>query len=309
MRSFTLTLVTVAFVIVLSFIFFSAPVSAQGGTASEAPVLWERYRAANRKESVLLPKIPTVVHELSYCSDVQIDQYYAYANDAVYEFSVAYRGEPRNYLNCTPKHFGQAMFDERLETLRDPKQGNVESNVSANGAAGFKFSNSKISRWLFLDIKGHRWIELAIHHRPGAAIEDAKFADSLDLSGGQGKDIGEGSAETLGDTGVDVTILLPPVKPQDPKPIAGDPFWIIAKPKAPYTEQARKDNVQGSVTLKVVLLASGGIGSVTVVGKPLDDGLTDNAIAAARRVVFLPKKVNGVPVSTAITFQYGFNIY
>jgi TonB family protein len=77
---------------------------------------------------------------------------------------------------------------------------------------------------------------------------------------------------------------------------------------APYTEAARQANVQGHVTLQVTMLASGGIGDITVL-ESLKEGLTESAIAAARRTVFLPKRVNGVPVTVTNNFQYGFNIY
>ena len=62
------------------------------------------------------------------------------------------------------------------------------------------------------------------------------------------------------------------------------------------------------VMLKIVLLASGQVGSITPI-KGLPHGLTEQAIAAARQIRFEPKKINGVPVSTTVTFQYGFNIY
>jgi hypothetical protein len=37
--------------------------------------------------------------------------------------------------------------------------------------------------------------------------------------------------------------------------------------------------------------------------------LTEQAIAAAKQLRFEPKKVNGIPQSTIITIDYGFNIY
>jgi len=86
------------------------------------------------------------------------------------------------------------------------------------------------------------------------------------------------------------------------------PVKIISKPKAPYTDQARQNNVQGNVTLKITFLASGQIGGVTAVSR-LPYGLTENAIAAAKQIKFEPKKINGVPQTTTMTFQYGFNIY
>ena len=85
-------------------------------------------------------------------------------------------------------------------------------------------------------------------------------------------------------------------------------YKLIAKPKAAYTDEARTNNVQGSVRLKVTLLASGSVGSITPVTR-LPYGLTEQAIAAARQIRFEPKKVNGVPVSTIVTMEYNFTMY
>jgi len=86
------------------------------------------------------------------------------------------------------------------------------------------------------------------------------------------------------------------------------PLQIISKPKATYTDAARTNNVQGSVRLKITLLASGAVGSITPVTR-LPNGLTEQAIAAARQIKFKPKMVNGVAQSVVVTFDYGFNIY
>ena len=82
----------------------------------------------------------------------------------------------------------------------------------------------------------------------------------------------------------------------------------ISKPKPGYTDEARQNNVQGNVTLKITFLASGQVGNVVAVSR-LPYGLTEKAIAAAHEIRFEPKKINGVPVTVTVTFQYGFNIY
>jgi len=87
-----------------------------------------------------------------------------------------------------------------------------------------------------------------------------------------------------------------------------DALQILSKPKALYTEEARENNIQGSVRLKIILLASGAVGSITPVTR-LPYGLTEQAISAARQIRFKPKHVNGQPVSVVVTFEYGFNIY
>ncbi len=86
------------------------------------------------------------------------------------------------------------------------------------------------------------------------------------------------------------------------------PLQILSKPKATYTDAARTNNVQGSVRLKITLLANGSVGSITPVTR-LPHGLTEQAIAAARNIRFKPKMINGVAQSVVVTFDYGFNIY
>ena len=86
------------------------------------------------------------------------------------------------------------------------------------------------------------------------------------------------------------------------------PLKITFQPKATYTDEARSNNVQGAVRLKITLLASGQVGSIVPLSR-LPYGLTEKAIAAARQIRFEPKTVNGVPITTNITREYTFTIY
>jgi TonB family protein len=83
---------------------------------------------------------------------------------------------------------------------------------------------------------------------------------------------------------------------------------ILSKPKPTYTESARANNVQGTVTLKVTFLADGTIGSIVPVTR-LPNGLTDQAIAAARLIRVEPEIKNGVPVTVTKIVPYSFTIY
>lgn len=85
-------------------------------------------------------------------------------------------------------------------------------------------------------------------------------------------------------------------------------FKITSKPQAKYTDAGRTNSVQGTVRLKVTLLASGSVGSITPVTR-LPHGMTEQAIAAARMIRFNPKKVNGVAQSVIVTVEYNFNLY
>lgn len=123
---------------------------------------------------------------------------------------------------------------------------------------------------------------------------------------GSGSGYGSGNGNGNGDGRGDGDGSGNPPPPKAP-PVT-TPLRIISKPKATYTDAARTANIQGSVRLKITFLASGEIGSITPITR-LPNGLTEQAIAAARQIKFEPARVNGVPVSKVVTFDYGFNIY
>ncbi len=141
-------------------------------------------------------------------------------------------------------------------------------------------SNKSILKWVFLAV-GIIFIGVI-----GLAITLALFVEIAD------------------DSGVDTNISVG--SNQGRSDIS--PFVIYAKPQPKYTDAARENDTQGVVRLKVTLLSSGEIGHVDVIS-PLPDGLTEEAVAAARQIKFTPKVVNGEPVSVIVTIEYGFNIY
>jgi len=95
-----------------------------------------------------------------------------------------------------------------------------------------------------------------------------------------------------------------------PPPASGPttPLKVTYTPKPSYTDAARQNQVQGKVTLRVTFLASGGIGSISTV-RGLPNGLTEQAIAAARQIRFTPAMVNGQPRSVTRQVEFNFAIY
>jgi TonB family protein len=83
---------------------------------------------------------------------------------------------------------------------------------------------------------------------------------------------------------------------------------IISKPQPQYTEEARKNQISGTVRLKVIFNSNGSVGSITAVSG-LGYGLTEKAISAARNIRFEPQLKNGVPTSISKTIEYNFNLY
>ncbi len=83
---------------------------------------------------------------------------------------------------------------------------------------------------------------------------------------------------------------------------------LLTKPEPTYTEQAKKHSVEGVVTLRVLLSASGKVTTISPLSR-LPDGLTEEAIAAARQIMFKPAQKDGREVSQWIVIQYAFNLF
>ena len=83
---------------------------------------------------------------------------------------------------------------------------------------------------------------------------------------------------------------------------------VLSKPEPQYTEDARKNQISGTVVLKVVFASSGEVVQIRAV-RTLPFGLTERAIAAARQIRFEPAKRDGQPVSVSMQLEYNFNLY
>lgn len=83
---------------------------------------------------------------------------------------------------------------------------------------------------------------------------------------------------------------------------------ITYKPAPGYTEEARRNNVRGVVRLRAVLGDDGRIRNILVI-RGLPDGLSEQAIQAARQIKFTPAVKDGRPVSQFVILEYNFNDY
>jgi TonB family protein len=83
---------------------------------------------------------------------------------------------------------------------------------------------------------------------------------------------------------------------------------ILSRPEPQYTEEARKNQVSGTVVLRAVFSSSGQVTNIRAVSG-LPNGLTERAIAAARQIRFTPAMKDGRPVSQYIQIEYNFNLY
>ena len=83
---------------------------------------------------------------------------------------------------------------------------------------------------------------------------------------------------------------------------------LIMKPEPRYTERARQGQIVGTVVLKVVFSSAGAVDNIQTI-KELPYGLTEQAIAAARKIKFIPATKEGKFVSMWMQLEYNFNLY
>jgi TonB family protein len=83
---------------------------------------------------------------------------------------------------------------------------------------------------------------------------------------------------------------------------------VLSKPEPQYTEDARKNQITGTVVLRAVFTSGGAVTNIRAVSG-LPYGLTERAIAAARQIKFIPATKDGRQVSMHIQLEYNFNLY
>jgi TonB family protein len=84
---------------------------------------------------------------------------------------------------------------------------------------------------------------------------------------------------------------------------------ILFKPRPQYTEEGRRLQIEGEVSIEVLFAASGEI-RILRVARGLGHGLDENAVRAAQAIRFRPAVRDGIAVDFAgtvrITFQLAY---
>jgi protein TonB len=78
-------------------------------------------------------------------------------------------------------------------------------------------------------------------------------------------------------------------------------------PQPRYTEEARKNKIQGVVVARVLVGADGAVKQVRIT-RGLPDGLDEQAIQAAHQLRFRPAMKGGQPVAFWQSVQIEFNL-
>jgi hypothetical protein len=278
--------------------------TAAGQTNRTAPITWERYRLAD-KVSVMLPKLPMMWETRETCHELKKVTYFAYADGVVYEVAVIKKETlPGTILGCPEKTvFGERSIERRLERLRDRGSEDPETKSTVSGFEAYNLKTPGSTRTLISDIaKNKRWIELAVHHSTKNESNFDRFFSSVEIGSKTGKDVGKGAKAVLGD----------PIATTSPAPTTIDhsadleQARVIFRPFPRLTARVINSKSTGAVKLKIELKANGTVGNVTAVEEM--EEMTKSAIEAARSMVFLPMRVNGVPTDSSTTFDFRFSI-
>jgi len=280
-----------------------------------APVKWERYKVSDKSVSVLFPKLPVLIQNVDACSEMETRRYAVYAENVVYGLNITFQINQKPPDFCRQiqglRKFDEKRFEDRLNELAASLKTEKTEKITRNNLEVIKVSGEIIAYWLINDFKNKRWFEVWTTEKDETNLRIKNFVESIKIEKNlSGIEIEKGATRTLGDEVVDndnkdsqKAEVKAGLEKTETKTIR-----TVVIPKPGYTDAARNAQIQGMITLRVVFLASGGIGSITPVNS-LPDGLTEQAIAAAKKIVFIPARKNDTNVTILKTVQYNFSIY
>ncbi len=117
--------------------------------------------------------------------------------------------------------------------------------------------------------------------------------DGTGVGPGRGYNMGGGDPRLGGGSGVATSVDTYPSP--------------LNKPHPNYTEEARKNKIQGTVFARVLVGADGQVKKVSIV-RGLPDGLDEMAIRAVYQMRFKPATKNGQPVAYFVKFEVDFTL-
>jgi len=254
---------------------------------------WQRYMANGEEFSAVFPELPTMTTYDNFWKggtgrkERMIAAYVDGAVLAIYCFDTSDQ-------NQTLKQFVQEMVNSYL-----PGAGvRYERDTNVSGVPGMEASFTSrdvIGSVQFYKTKRHSYaiavVGIARNHpsaeRFFSLLQFDPKPSGLQLKDGTGQDIANAAGNTLN------------VKDVSRKPI------VVVKPPPAFTSLAEKDGTQGTVLLRAMFSSTGRVTEIEAV-KSLPNGLTENAIAAARRIRFIPAMKDGQFVSMWMELEYNF---
>ena len=276
-------------------------VVASGVVAQSEKKPWKRYTVKGEEFSVMLPAHPAMSSRKALVprlgKERQRRMLGAYADGLAFTVLCFENTLPRESLDdfVEQEIFSHSGWDR-----------SSEQEVTVNGLKGRQYlSPNKVPGTMqIFATRNHIYRFQAF----GATTEDARVKQFF-------------SSVVLGNKNDGIAVIdgmgVPSGSEQLPSPQAHEnplnvrdvdrrPF-IAMKPEPSYTDDARKNDLSGTVILKVVFGANGTVGNISV-ASGLPHGLTERAVAAAREIKFIPGVKDGKFVPTLMQVEYHFSL-
>jgi TonB family protein len=265
----------------------------------EQTVEWQRYTVSGEEFSVLLPVVPAM-----NTSDMYIDERSrrrermlgAYSNGVVY---AVYTFEKKSL-----------SLDDLIRRFTSNNETNRQTEpVTVNGITGtssrFETDDRMVAVQLFATAQNLYVFQVVGSKLGNPAAGIPKLLSSIRFSKQpEGNKVADGAGEQSNSNSETAQV--------NPSIFSGKDVTrkvsVITKPEPRYTEEARKNQITGTVVLRAVFSSSGSVTNIHAVSN-LPDGLTDKAIGAARQIRFIPAVKDGRFVSMWIELQYNFNLF
>jgi TonB family protein len=261
---------------------------------AQTEVEWQRFRVSGEEFSVLLPGVPfmdTFEAHLSERSFRRERTLASYANGVVY---AVYTFERKSL----------SVKDLIHRFTNDDQPGRSSASVTVDGIKGassrFETDDRMSAVELFATADNLYVFQAVGSKLDNPAMGMTKFFSSITLSKNpEGLSVVDGVGEQPAEI-LSSSTFAPRELTQKAR--------VIIKPEPRYTEAARKNQITGTVVLRAVFSSSGAVTRIQPMSK-LPDGLTDQAIYAARLIKFIPAIKDGRFVSMYVQLEYNFNLY
>ena len=257
---------------------------------------WKRYTVDGERFSVSLPTVPAMTTRDMTIWELRKSRRErsigAYADGAVYTIHVVenvQRKSLEDFIRDRNRSNRWDLSTETAVTINDIN-GKQYSSVGkpVNDTAQFFSANGRL--YEFSVVGNSPEDEGAKQFFSSIVI--AKKADGIEIHDGEGTPFSNPSCDQVAGGGRDVDRRV----------------RVVMKPEPRYNELARQKRTVGTVIVKAVFSCNGSVTDIRVL-QELPNGLTDQAIAALKKLKYVPAVKNGKYVSMWMQLEYNFNLY
>lgn len=265
---------------------------------------WKRYQVKDEKFSVLLPQTPAMTTRTAYL--VKIDKERRERILGAYADGLGYA------IYCFDNRNTKQSLNQLIQEFSNHWVGSESGHsVSLDGFPGKEFrfkSNDNSATTQFYLTEQQIYVFQVIGSNLGDVDGSAaKFLSSITL-----KKKPEGITIMDGPGDQPDSIPTPHNADGTQSTLSGRNVKVrasvITKPEPSYTEEARHNQITGTIIIRCVFRSSGAVTDLRIVsGLPF--GLNEKALESARQIRFIPAIKDGHFVSMYIQLEYNFNLY